>query len=130
MKYKQHESTELEWRIEAGKFYLRWKGELYRIVNLRVFANGTRDLCIVEHKDGNIGISLIEGCKEKILNIPQNDIAIFSFSVEVPDLGRHMIIEVDDELAPLIAECIKRFPGEKRKDYDAYLGREYVKVYE
>ena len=129
--FKQISGAILHWIIEDRTPYLVRPEGRYRLDNLKIIANGTKDLCIIRTKDGGVGIAKIEeSSADEILSVPEYDIGIFEFDREVPGIGRFMIMDIDEELEPLITEMLRRTPGTKRKHYDAFLGKEYIKDYE
>lgn len=120
----------MQWSGEEDGIYLVLPEGKYKVTNLNVIANGSMDLCITKSEDGAIGIAKIEDTPpEKIIHIPQYDIAHFEFDKELPlpYQGRYLILEIDEQFVPLIQYTIQRFPSEKPEDYDKYIGREYTR---
>jgi len=99
------ENQEIQWSGEADGIYLVLPEGKYRVVNLKVIANGSMDLCILKSDNGAISIAKIEDTPpERIIHVPQYDIAHFEFDKELPlpYQGRYLILEIDEQLVPLI----------------------------
>ena len=127
MDYNRLTVDELNWFFEGRSAFFVKDGKRYRLKRLMVCANGTLDLCFATDQDGDLKVVKIEKTSpENIVHIPSHDIAIFEFHEEIPDLGNFMMVEVDEGLAPLITELLKRLPHLKGEDYDAYIGKEFV----
>jgi len=96
----------MNWRIEGKTVYYIQKRRKYKLLTLRVVGNQNKDLCIYD-KDGELRIGRAEKIDPtQILAVPQGDIGIFEFEKEIPEAGRVLILEIDEELEPLVKQII------------------------
>lgn len=124
------QNTNLSWRVTNKALYLVLGRKAYRSKQCQIIANGTRDLCITQEGEA-LKIRKIRDCKpQDILLIPQNDLLSIEFEKELPPpfIGRYLVLEIEEPMVPLVTAALARFGGKKGDLYDAYLGREYVRV--
>jgi len=117
----------MAWEVDDSGVYLVVGGRRVRARNNAVLANGTRDILIVESR-GRIGLASIHQAFEgRVMYAPGGDLAVFEFTEPLPEpYGmQYLILEVDEELEPLIREICRRWPMARNEDYDAHLGGQY-----
>ena len=124
--YKIHDPRRTYWRVDDSGIYMVVGGKPCKVASHLVVANGTRDICLVD-KDGCLMVSTLDDPVGRVVDVPSHDIAVFIFHEPLPDpyRGSTLILEVDQELEPLIRDIHGRWTGLRGKDYDAHLGGEY-----
>jgi len=118
------------WRIDESGLYFIVKSRFYLVIQMKIIANGTRDLCFT-NEGGELRIRKIkEVTPGKIIGIPDDDIIQVEFEelLPFPYIGRFLCFEANTKMKPIIQEAIKRHGIDLKGDlYDAYLGKEYDK---
>ena len=118
------------WRLDESGLHFIVKRRPYLVIQMKIIANGTRDLCFTD-EGGKLRIMKIkEVTHETIIDIPNDDIIKIEFEEPLPSpyMGRFLYLEANPKIKPMIQEVIKRHENVLKGDlYDAYLGKEYDK---
>jgi len=117
----------MAWEVYDSGVYLIIGGRRYKARNTAILANGTRDILIVEDRGELRLASIHRPFKGRVLHVPTHDLAIFEFTERLPEpyMMTYLILEIDEELEPLIREISRRWPTVHREEYDAHLGGQY-----
>lgn len=120
----------LHWEVYDTGAYLNIRGERYKLIETKLMANGTHDVCFA-NINGQLLIKKIVDVDEKnIVHIPQHDIAIFTFERKLPPpfCGKYLTMEIDEQLEPFIRHIVNRFPHTDHGiDYEMYGGKNYYR---
>jgi len=127
-KYKRLINLTQHWEIE-GRHLNLILNKPYKVKEITISANGTKDLCYTQTKNGQLKIQNLKRANpQEIVHIPSYDIAIIEFYEDLPKpyLGKCILMEIDEDLEPMIKELFTRVRSKKKGDlYDAYLGKDY-----
>lgn len=125
--YRRLPPQHMSWEVDGSGIYLVHRGKRHRVRSGAILANGTRDAVIVE-TNGEIGLASIHQPFEgRVLHRPTHDLVVFMFEERLPPPYSMsvLILEIDEELEPLIREMCRRWPMLRREEYDAHLGGQY-----
>jgi hypothetical protein len=118
------------WILEDGQLYYIRDGKRYRVVEITVVANGTRDLCVAITPNGHPTIMKIaEAKKDKIMLMPKNDLCVMQLDKPLHGQNNEIIFEVTPEMKQMLDVVLKRRKigtHTKGKDFDMHSGNEYL----
>jgi len=117
------------WTLENGQLYYIRDEKRYRVIEFKIVANGTRDLCVAIDSNGSPAIKKInEAEKTKILWTPNTDLLQVELDKPVHGQSRYMIIEITPEIKQLVDSVLKQGQikiGKKGEDFDMHSGQNY-----
>lgn len=125
--YQRLPPQAMAWEVYDSGVYLVMGGRRFKVKNTAILANGTRDILIVEDRGELRLASTHHPFKGRVLHVPTHDLAIFEFTERLPEpyMMPYLILEVNEELEPLVREISRRWPMARLENYDAHLGQEY-----
>jgi hypothetical protein len=114
---------------ERNSLYLIEDGEEYRVKQLAVIANGTKDLAVILKKDGSVGIGKIaETEPDHILLTSKYDLLWVEFERPIRGTQWSCIVEINDiidEMLSKIYEVLKVRPSRIGEDFEMFARGKY-----
>jgi hypothetical protein len=117
------------WTLEDGQLYYIREEERYRVIEMTIVANGTRDLCVAITPNGSPAIMKIsEAEKDKIILTPKNDLCQMELNKPLHGKSNQIIFEITPETKHMLDVVFKHGKAEMRKkgkNFDMCSGEDY-----
>jgi len=122
---------EMEWEFnkQTKELFYLWRNHKIKVKQIKIFANGPGDLCIVQLPNNQISLKNIEKAKKEKLSILSRsnyDLAEIELAEAIPEGGKFLIIDINPTVKPMFVAIAPYLASQKRgKDYEMYGGDDY-----